>query len=545
MKSRKTGYLKGAIPMMNTQLTLKHLFEYATTYFADQTIVARHATGIHRHTYREFGDRTRRLAGALSTLGIRPHDRVGTFLWNDREHLEAYFAIPCMGAVLHTINIRLGAEQIAYIINHAEDRAIIVDRSLWPLMQPIHDQLTQVKAIIFTGVSDQPDPPGTYDYESLLASAEPMKEFPPIDENDPMGMCYTSATTGNPKGVVYSHRGIYLHSLTVGLANTLGISMNDTVLTIVPMFHVNAWGLPFASLWFGAKVVLPGPAATPSTLVSLMAEEAVTVAAGVPTVWLGVARELEANPTKLYLRTVVCGGSAAPDALIRLYEEKFGVPFLHAYGMTETGPIATAARLKSHHADQSYDEKLKVKATQGFLVPGLEIRLDRDGADVPWDGEQFGEICMRGPWIAAEYFRDERSQEAFIDGWLHTGDVAIMDPDGYVHIVDRTKDVIKSGGEWISSVDLENALMAHPAVFEAAVVGVPHPKWDERPLAFVVLKEGMSCSKEELTEHLAKKFPKWQLPDDVVFIQEVPKTSVGKFLKRSLRDQYKDHLTQS
>ncbi len=529
--------------MMKTPLSVQHLFEYATTYFPDQVIVARHAHGVHRYTYREFGERTRRLSQALMSLGVGIGDRVGTFLWNDREHLESYFAIPTMGAVLHTINIRLAPNQIAYIINHAEDRVLIVDRALWPVLAPLREQFVTVKAIILTGELPESDPADTLDYETLIKSATPLARYPDLDEASPMGMCYTSATTGNPKGVVYSHRGIYLHSLTLGLANTMAIGMSDSVLPIVPMFHVNAWGVPFASLWFGSKIVLPGPAPTPTELLQLLNDEKVTVAAGVPTVWLGLARELDAHPTPLALRLAVCGGSAAPESLIRRFEEHYHIPFLHAYGMTETGPIASTARLKTHHISLDYPRQLGIKATQGFLVPGLSIQLMRDGAILPWDGHEFGEMCIRGPWIADEYFRDERSRDTFIDGWLHTGDVASIDPDGYIHIVDRTKDVIKSGGEWISSVDLENALMAHPAVFEAAVVGVPHPKWDERPLAFVVLKSGERCTKEDLIALLADKFARWQWPDDVLFVDEIPKTSVGKFLKRTLREQYQNYFT--
>lgn len=529
--------------MSKTPLVLTHLFEYGTTYFPNQIIASRTAEGLHRYTFGDYGSRVRRLSGALQSLGVQRGDRVGTFLWNDHYHLESYFAIPCLGAVLHTINLRLGPDQIAYIINHAEDRVLIVDRSLWPVIESIRGQLTTVRAFILTGSDDSLNAPGTLDYESLIMTAPPLTVFPELSEDEPMGMCFTSATTGNPKGVVYTHRGMYLHSMTVGLANTLALSMEDSILTIVPMFHVNAWGLPFAALWFGSKIVLPGPSATPAILVNLMRDEAVTAAAGVPTVWLGLAQELEEHPTTLNLRAAICGGSAAPHALIRHLEQTFNIPFLHAYGMTETSPIASAARLKAEHQDLDYEARLKIKSTQGFLVPGLEIRLVRNGEVVPWDGEHFGEMCIRGPWIADEYYRDERSQDTFIDGWLHTGDVAMIDPGGYIHIVDRTKDVIKSGGEWISSVDLENALMSHPAVFEAAVVGVPHPKWDERPLAFVVLKPGQDVSKAELLAHLAPTFPKWQLPDDVLFLSEVPKTSVGKFLKRSLRDQYRDYLT--
>ncbi len=528
---------------MKTPLLLRHLFDYAMTYFPNQEIVSRTHHGMHRYTYEEYGARTRQLSSALAKLGVEVGDRVGTFLWNDQYHMEAYFGVPAMGAVLHTINIRLPADQIAYIINHAGDRVLIVDRTLWPLLAPVREQLTSVEAILLTGPPQSTDPvSNAYDYETLIAEGDPHFAYPDLDENAPMGMCYTSATTGNPKGVVYSHRGIYLHSLTLGLANTLALSMQDATLPVVPMFHVNAWGLPFAALWFGCKIVLPGPAPQPKTLLDLMAEEGVTLAAGVPTVWMGLAKELEAQPTPLKLRAAVCGGSAAPEALIRTYEERFHIPFIHAYGMTETSPIASVARLKSHHQSLPASEQLSVKSSQGLLVPGLTIRLERDGQDLPWDGEQAGEMCIQGPWIADEYYRDERSAATFIDGWLHTGDVAAIDKEGYIHIVDRTKDVIKSGGEWISSVDLENALMAHPAVFEAAVVGVPHPKWDERPLAFVVLKDGATVDKSELVTLLATRFAKWQLPDDILFIDEVPKTSVGKFLKRALREQYRNYL---
>lgn len=528
--------------MMNTPLTLRHMFEYAETYFPSAEIIARGQDRINRFTYHEYAQRTRRLSESLATLGIGIGDRVGTFLWNDNVHLEAYFGVPSMGAVLHTINIRLAPQQIAYIINHAEDRALIVDRSLWPILAPIAPQLTTVETFLFSGVGPLPDVPGAYDYETLIAAASPMPHYPDLDENDPLGICYTSATTGNPKGVVYTHRAIYLHSLTLGLANTFGISMDDVVLPVVPMFHVNAWGLPFAALWYGTTIVLPGPAPSSEDLVNLMRDEAVTVAAGVPTVWLGIARVLERTGESLGLRQAVCGGSAAPPALIRQFEQQFHIPFMHAYGMTETSPIASVARLKKTLGLASEEEKLAYKAAQGLIVPGLTVRIERNGQTLPWDGESAGEICLKGPWIADAYYGEDCTQDAFREGWLHTGDVATIDPEGYIHIVDRTKDVIKSGGEWISSVDLENALMAHPAVFEAAVVGVPHPKWDERPLAFVVLKEGVHASKKDLMGLLATRFAKWQLPDDILFIDEVPKSTVGKFLKRALRDRYRNHL---
>lgn len=535
--------------MMQTPLNLFNLFDYSQKMYRDKWIVTRTPDGIHRYQYSEFGNRVRRLSGALRTLGVQPGDRVGTLAWNDFRHLEIYFAVPLMGAVLHTINLRLSTDHIRYIVNHAGDRVLFVDESLLPLLEPIRDQLPSVEHVIVLGTTPEPNrsPIQPADaYEDLLRRAAPLDDYDPDwPENSPLGMCYTSATTGNPKGVVYSHRGIFLHSMAMGLANTSALSESDTVMPIVPMFHANAWGLPFAAVWFGSNIVLPGPAPTPGDLVQLMADERVTVAAGVPTVWLGVANVLERQPVRLSLRMALCGGSAAPPALIRTFEDRFGVPFAHAYGMTETSPLATFSRLKSTLADRTEDERLAIRATQGLLVPGLFMRLVRDGEDVPWDGESMGELWLRGPWIADEYYHDARTRDSFEDGWLKTGDVATINPDGYVRLVDRTKDLVKSGGEWISSVDLENALMAHPAVFEAAVVGVPHPKWDERPLAFVVPKDGQSVGKEELLAHLAQTFPKWWLPDDVIILPEIPKTSVGKFMKRALREQYRDHLTKT
>ncbi len=531
---------------MNTPLLIERLFQYAQTYFPRKEIVSRTPDGIFRYTYADFGNRTRRLSSALSRLGVGPGDRVGTFAWNDHRHLEAYFAIPSMGSVLHTINIRLAPDQIAYIVNHAEDKVLLVDAGLVPLLAPIRDKLPTVEAFVILG--NQVDPSASplqpaYSYEALLAEADPEFEYPTdLDENSAMGMCYTSATTGNPKGVAYSHRGIYLHSMSMGLANTVALSDTDVALPVVPMFHANAWGMPFAAIWFGAKLVLPGPTPTPAILLDLMSQEQVTISAGVPTIWLGVLQELEAHPRPLSLRMVLCGGSAAPPALIRAYEERHGIPFAHAYGMTETSPLATFSRLKSYQRDLPYNERLAIRATQGLLVPGLDMRIVKDGEDVAWDGKQMGELLLRGPWIADEYYHDERTTSTFIDGWLHTGDVASIDPEGFVRLVDRTKDLIKSGGEWISSVDLENAIMGHPAVLEAAVVGVTHPKWDERPLAFVVLKPNQKVTKEELREFLTGQFAKWWLPDDILFLEEIPKTSVGKFMKRTLRDQYHDYL---
>ncbi|MCF8565243.1 long-chain fatty acid--CoA ligase [Alicyclobacillus tolerans] len=534
--------------MMQTPLLMKSLLERAEKLFPNKEVVSRTANGLLRYTYREYGQRTRRLSSVLASLGVERGDRVATFAWNSHRHLEAYFAIPSMGAVLHTVNIRLFPEQIAYIVNHAEDKVMLIDEDLVPLIEGIQDKLPTVLAYII--MSDKAELPATtlqpaYSYEALLQTGDPSFEYPDdLDENAPMGMCYTSATTGNPKGVVYSHRGIVLHSYAVGLVDTIGMSESDTVLPIVPMFHANAWGQPFAAVWYGSKQVLPGPQPNPHILLDLMEQEQVTLAAAVPTIWLSVAKLLDEHPRDLKLRAVLCGGSAAPRALIQTYEEKYNIPFVHAYGMTETSPLATFARLKSYQRNLSKDEILDYRAKQGFLVPGLDMRVVGDRGDVAWNGEEMGELLLRGPWIASEYYRDERTRDAFKNGWLHTGDVATIDPEGFIKLVDRTKDLVKSGGEWISSMDLENALMAHPAVFEATVVGIPHPKWYERPLAFVTLKDAFKSKvdKQELIEFLRPHFAKWWLPDDVVFIDEIPKTSVGKFLKRALRDQYASHF---
>ncbi|WP_426452925.1 long-chain fatty acid--CoA ligase [Paenibacillus sp. S-38] len=528
-------------------LTLRSLFERSQTLFAQKEIVSRTAAGVLRYTYGEFGRRTRRLASSLEALGVKRGDRVATFAWNHHRHLEAYFAIPCMGAVLHTVNIRLSPEHIAYILNHAESRFVLVDECLLPLLERVKDRLVHVEGYIVMAEGEglpetSLQPP--YSYENMIESGDAGCEFPgDIDESAPAGMCYTSATTGNPKGVIYSHRGIYLHSLALGSADTLGLSERDTVLPVVPMFHVNAWGLPFASVWFGAKQVLPGPVPAPDVLLRLIETERVTIAAGVPTVWTAALQaQMSVQADLSSLRAAICGGSAAPRSLIESYR-RIGVPLCHAYGMTETSPLVTVSRLKSGQLSLPEERQLDILASQGVLVPGLEMRIVGPQGDVPRSGRDMGEIWLRGPWIASEYYRDERTREAFEDGWFKTGDIAVIDAEGFVRLVDRMKDLVKSGGEWISSVDLENALMAHPGVFEACVIGVPHPKWGERPLAFVSWKEGSegAAGKEELLAFLEGRFAKWWIPDDVVVLQEIPRTSVGKFMKRELREQYKDH----
>lgn len=530
--------------MMQTPLTMPQMIERAEQYFPKKQVVSRTASGIQRMTYKEIGERTRRLADSLKKLGVEKGDRVGTLAWNHHRHLEAYFAIPCMGAVLHTINIRLSPQHISYIINHAEDSVLLVDPDLIPLLEKCASELKSVKAYVI--MTDDKILPETtlspiYDYETLLAEANPNFQYPEdIEENDPAGMCYTSATTGNPKGVVYSHRGIFLHSMALGLADSAAMSERDIAMPVVPMFHANAWGMPFAAVWFGTSLVLPGPYFTPKLLAELIESEKVTITAGVPTIWLGLLKELDEGAYDLSsLRGVLCGGSAAPKGMIKAFEQRHNIPFLHAYGMTETSPLVVISTLKSYQEQLDYEQRLEIRAKQGVLVPGLSIKIVGKDGEVAWDGKEMGELCIKGPWIASEYYKDERTQDAFHDGWLHTGDVVTIDEEGFVKIVDRTKDLIKSGGEWISSVDLENALMAHESVFEAAVVAVPHEQWQERPVACVVLKQDSKgkVTKEELLEFLTPQFAKWWLPDEILFFEEIPKTSVGKFLKMTLREQ--------
>ena len=544
---------RGAINMMQTPLLLSSFIKRAEQYFPNKLIISR--TGedsIHRIPYREFAKRTRKLADALTKLGMKHGTKVGTFAWNHHRHLEAYFGVPGTGAILHMINIRLSPEHIAYVINHAGDEILLVDDNLFPHLEKLAPYLKTVKHYIIMG--DSTEIPETslenvHSYEALLAEASEDFVFPEdLDENTPAGMCYTSATTGNPKGVVYTHRGLVLHSYALGLADAMGLSERDVILPVVPMFHVNAWGMPFAAVFFGTTQVLPGPGLNPKLLLDLIEQEKVTVTAGVPTIWLAVLKEQEQNPRDLSsLRAVVSGGSASPKGLIRAFEEKLGVPFIVGYGMTETSPLVSLSVYSSGMTDLTMDEKIDVRALQGLPMPGLEVRIVNEAGDAPWDGKTMGELAIRGPWIASEYYNDERTAEAFRDGWLFTGDIAVMTEFGYLKLMDRTKDLIKSGGEWISSVDLENALMTHEDVFEAAVIAIPHEKWIERPLACVVLKEGKVADeemKQRLLTYLAGQFAKLWVPDDVVFLDEIPKTSVGKFLKASLRNQLTEHYQQ-
>lgn len=535
--------------MMQTPLLLSSFIKRAEQYFPDKLIISRTGeNSIHRIPYSEFAKRTRKLADALTKLGMQHGTKVGSFAWNHHRHLEAYFGVPGTGAILHMINIRLSPEHIAYVINHAEDEILLVDDNLFPHLEKLAPYLKTVKHYIIMG--DSTEIPETslenvHSYEALLATASEDYAFPEdLDENTPAGMCYTSATTGNPKGVIYTHRGLVLHSYALGLADAMGLSEKDVILPVVPMFHVNAWGMPFAAVFFGTTQVLPGPGLNPKLLLDLIEQEKVTVTAGVPTIWLAVLKEQEEKPRDLSsLRGIVSGGSASPKGLIRAFEEKLGVPFIVGYGMTETTPLVSMSVYTSGMADLTMDEKIDIRALQGLPMPGLEIRIINENGDAPWDGKTMGELAIRGPWIASEYYKDERTEEAFRDGWLLTGDIAIMTEFGYLKLMDRTKDLIKSGGEWISSVDLENALMTHEDVFEAAVVAIPHEKWLERPLACVVLKEGKVADeemKQRLLTYLGGQFAKLWVPDDVVFLDEIPKTSVGKFLKASLRESLKD-----
>lgn len=536
--------------MQDAPLTLPMIFRRAERLSADKPLTTAGPkppdgpAPLERTNYGTWSERTRRLGGALDSLEISADGRVGTFAWNTARHLELYFAVPCTGRVLHTLNIRLFADQLTYIVNHAEDEVIFADRSLLHLLWPLVDGFETVRQIVVMddGVGEVPDDRRIVDYESLLASAEPA-DFAVADEDRAAAMCYTSGTTGNPKGVVYSHRSTVLHSMGTMLVDSLGVSERDVILPVVPMFHANAWGLAHAASFAGASIVFPGPDLSPGAIADLIERERVTLAAGVPTIWMGVLPLLEGRDVS-WLTRIACGGSAVPRALSEAYRKQIGLPILHAWGMTETSPLASVCRIRSNLTGRSDDELAGIRATQGLAVPGVDLRIADEGSseELPWDGTTQGELQVTGPWIARSYYNDPRAADSFSkDGWLRTGDVATITPDGYIRLVDRTKDVIKSGGEWISSVDLENELMGHPAVAEAAVIAIPDEKWQERPLACVVVKSEGSVTRDELLEWLRPRVAKWWLPDDVVFIDEVPKTSVGKFSKKDLRDRFADY----
>ena len=528
--------------MMDFPLTLTHLLDRARRLFPRTEIVSRQPDGrLHRQTWKDTYERSCKLAHALARLGVKDGDRVATLAWNHNRHLEAYYAVPMMGAVVHTLNLRLHPTEIGYIARHAGDSVILVDRSLLPLLNQFVASVPSVRHVIVMA-DDGPAPDGIIDYERLLETEAIEYDWPRLDENTAATICYTSGTTGNPKGVVYSHRSNVLHALVSCLPDEAALSSHDAVLPVVPMFHANCWGFAHMAAAVGSKLVFPGPKLDPESLLDLMAGERVTVAAGVPTIWIGILAQLDAHPKRWdlsRLRQMNVGGSAAPPAMIEGFEKRHGLFVLHAWGMTETNPVGTIARLKNDLERASPEERMSYRASQGYPMPFFETRhTDDQGRVLPWDGATMGELECRGPWVAASYMGDEGKDRWSPDGWFKTGDVVTIDAEGYVRITDRSKDVIKSGGEWISSVALENALMSHPCVLEAAVFAGRHPKWDERPIAAIVWKKDKRATEAELTQHLAGEFAKFWMPDAYVFVDQIPRTSTGKFLKTRLRETY-------
>ena len=529
---------------MDYPLTVNTIFRRAETMAAGREIVSRAAdTSIHRYTYGAFAQRARRLARALRDLGLRPGDRVATLGWNHSHHLEAYFGIPLAGGVLHTLNLRLHPEELAYIVSHADDRIVLVDECLLPLWEKVEPHVKTGATVVVQAT--RPARAGDLEYEALLASSPPLDDERDPDENAAAAMCYTTGTTGKPKGVAYSHRALMLHTLGLCLDHCMGIRESDVVLPVVPMFHANAWGMPFAAALVGAKLVMPGPHLDAANVVDLFHRERVTVTGGVPTIWMGVLQYLESNPGKFDLSTIramYVGGSAVPQALIEAFEKRFGLSIFQAWGMTELAPLGTVAKMPAAMANCTDEAKYHYRAKQGRPAPLVEIRARNENGLVAWDGQTMGELEVRGPWIASGYYDRPDSADRFTeDGWFKTGDIVTIDGDGTIQIQDRSKDLIKSGGEWISSVALECALMGHPAVAEAAVIPMADARWSERPLATVVLKPGASASPSELRDFLATQFPKFWLPDAFEFIEAIPRTSAGKFKKTELRERFKDY----
>jgi fatty-acyl-CoA synthase len=532
--------------MQDVPLTLDRIFVRAESLWGTKRILTATPAGVAETAYGSWADRTRRLGSVIESLGASESARIGTFAWNTARHLELYFAAPCSGRILHTLNIRLFADQLTYIINHAEDEVVFVERSLLPLFWPLMDECKGVHhVVVMDDTAGVPQPPGipddprVHDYEELLDAAEPHPFGVVRDENRASAMCYTSGTTADPKGVVYSHRSVVLHSLVAALGDSVGLREPDVVMPVVPMFHANAWGMCQAAVLAGSDLVMPGPDLSAPALARLIVDHGVTVSAGVPTIWMGVKDHLVGKEHKL--RVIACGGSAVPRSLSEAYRTEVGLPILHAWGMTETSPLATICTIRSEHQRDDEESLADLRTSQGLPLPLVDLRIAEPdtGKPLPWDGESSGEVQVSGPWVASSYYNDERGAGSFTaDGWLRTGDVGIVTPDGYVHLVDRTKDLIKSGGEWISSVELENQLMGHPAVAEAAVIAIPSERWMERPMACVVPKPGSSVTAAELIEWLRPRVARWWLPEEIEFIDEIPKTSVGKFSKKDLRDRF-------
>ena len=534
--------------MMSRPLLISSIIEHADRYFGGNEIVSRRVEGdIHRYTYRDCHKRSKQLANALAGLGVKMGERVGTIAWNGYRHLEAYYAISGSGAVLHTINPRLHPEQIAYITNHAEDQYILFDITFLPLVESFAAHCKTVKGFILMGDADRMPAtttiPSLMCYETLLAQNSADYDWPVFDENAASSLCYTSGTTGNPKGALYSHRSTLLHSYASAMPDSLNVSARDTVLPVVPMFHVNAWGLPYSVPLTGAKMVFPGPALDGKSVYELFESEQVTFSAGVPTVWLGLLNHVAQNNLKFssFKRTVI-GGSACPPAMMKAFRQQHGVEVVHAWGMTEMSPLGTCSTLQSKHLALSDDAQQVILEKQGHAIYGVDMKIvGDDGNELAWDGKTYGNLMVRGPWIISSYYKDEGG-DVLVDGWFPTGDVATINADGYMQITDRSKDVIKSGGEWIGTIDLENIAMSHPAVLQAACIGVAHPKWDERPLLLVVKKPGAEVTREALLAFYEGKIAKFWTPDDIAFIDALPIGATGKILKNKLREQFRDHV---